>query len=213
MDNDLETLIRQVSHHDPDNPDAAWQAAIALGEYGYANADEITTAMAALSVAMQPTSHALTRAHAAEALGKLGDQRAVPALIGALNDEYHLVRTYAAAALGDLGDESAIEPLTSIVERDPFFGARATAVAAIGELCFNSNSPACQRAREVLRARRIKEESSDDERSQRILREIDRALGPAQAIDQSDKTGATRVIAEVDRALERMRDKTHESNG
>ena len=50
---------------------------------------------------------------AAESLGKLGDLRAVPALIETLKDKHEnsFVRTAAAKALGQLGDQSAIEPL------------------------------------------------------------------------------------------------------
>ena len=51
------------------------------------------------------------RQYAAEALGKLGDRRAVPFLIEALRDESELVRPAVATALGQLGQTIAIEPL------------------------------------------------------------------------------------------------------
>lgn len=64
---------------------------------------------------------ALTRRHtredwqirrfAAQALGKLGDRRAVPALVAALRDESDLVRPTAAEALGELGDRQAVTAL------------------------------------------------------------------------------------------------------
>tara|TARA_B000000460_G_C21378590_1_gene332805 strand:+ start:406 stop:630 length:225 start_codon:yes stop_codon:yes gene_type:complete len=49
------------------------------------------------------------RLHAAEALGKIGDERAVEPLIEALNDEEGHVRRGAAVALGRLGYERAVE--------------------------------------------------------------------------------------------------------
>lgn len=48
---------------------------------------------------------------AAEALGKIGDKRAVPALIEALKDKDENVRWKSAYALGDLGDKKAVPPL------------------------------------------------------------------------------------------------------
>ena len=51
------------------------------------------------------------RRAAAEALGQLGDKRAVEPLIAALQDDVENVRQAAAEALGQLGDERAVEPL------------------------------------------------------------------------------------------------------
>ena len=48
---------------------------------------------------------------AAEALGEIGDARAVEPLILALKDEYWEVRRRAAEALGEIGDARAVEPL------------------------------------------------------------------------------------------------------
>jgi hypothetical protein len=48
---------------------------------------------------------------AAEALGKLGDARAVPALIKRLADDEEYVRSAAAKALGESGDIKAVGPL------------------------------------------------------------------------------------------------------
>ncbi len=51
------------------------------------------------------------RMDAVEALGSMGDERAVPSLIECLKDESKHVRREAAIALGALGDKRAIEPL------------------------------------------------------------------------------------------------------
>jgi hypothetical protein len=51
------------------------------------------------------------RVQAALVLGKLGDRRAVPALVKALKDSHPTVRTVVCGALGKLGDPRAVEPL------------------------------------------------------------------------------------------------------
>lgn len=48
---------------------------------------------------------------APEALGRIGDPRAVEPLIQALNDAHYRVRRDAARALGNIGSERAVEPL------------------------------------------------------------------------------------------------------
>jgi len=54
------------------------------------------------------------RQRAAEALGKLGDDRAVLPLIAALGDPKHNVRRAAATAHGLLGDHRAVQPLVHV---------------------------------------------------------------------------------------------------
>lgn len=57
------------------------------------------------------------RCEAAEALGQLGNSRAVEPLIAALNDRYHYVREHASRALGKIGDRRAVEPLIEFLNR------------------------------------------------------------------------------------------------
>jgi phycocyanobilin lyase subunit alpha len=56
------------------------------------------------------------RRNSAKALGKLGDLRAVPALIECLNCTDFYVRESAAQALGKLGAETAIDPLVQLLD-------------------------------------------------------------------------------------------------
>lgn len=70
---------------------------------------------------------------AAEALGRMGDTRAVGPLIQALSDEDWRVRMKAAWSLGQLGDRSAISPLRQ-VQRDPMEGVREMAKEALEEI-------------------------------------------------------------------------------
>jgi HEAT repeat protein len=51
------------------------------------------------------------RAEAIQALEKIGDKRAAPAVIDRLGDVEEIVRHHAAIALGTLGDERAVDPL------------------------------------------------------------------------------------------------------
>jgi len=57
--------------------------------------------------------YAFVREGAAEALGKIGDIRAMEPLISALKDEYEYIRLAAASALGHIGDAQAVEPVIS----------------------------------------------------------------------------------------------------
>src|SRR5439155_24896592 len=52
------------------------------------------------------------RRHAVEALGKLGDSRAVPVVVKALKDKHVNVRASAADALGKIGSPAALPALT-----------------------------------------------------------------------------------------------------
>jgi HEAT repeat protein len=70
---------------------------------------------------------------AADRLGKLGNGRAVEALIKALQDTHWLVRLHAAKALGRIGESIAIEPLVEIMgDECPFV--RRRVVTALAQL-------------------------------------------------------------------------------
>ena len=70
---------------------------------------------------------------AAEALGQLGDKRAVDPLIKALSDDHYWVRLSAAMALGQLGDKRAVDPLIMVLS-DDYSGVRKAAKAALKKL-------------------------------------------------------------------------------
>jgi HEAT repeat protein len=77
------------------------------------------------------------RATAAEALGRLADIAAVPALIGGLRDSDADVARESAVALGCLGSAAAVEPLIGVLQnRDGFFHSvvRAAATGSLGQL-------------------------------------------------------------------------------
>ena len=80
-----------------------------------ASADKIDDLTRAL---MQDSSYKV-RVQAALVLGKLGDRRAVPALIQALHDENETVRGVAATSLGRIGDKAASNALMVASTGDP----------------------------------------------------------------------------------------------
>jgi hypothetical protein len=81
--------------------------ALLLYVAGTASADKIDDLTRAL---MQDGSYKV-RVQAALVLGKLGDKRAVPALMQALHDENETVRGVAATSLGRIGDKAAANAL------------------------------------------------------------------------------------------------------
>jgi HEAT repeat protein len=171
----IEVLIAQLTDGDPGNPDAQWQAAEALG--GAANPTDRPRAVAALIDALANSQpHALTRSHIVEALGRLGDSSAAPALVGALSDPYRLVRAYAADALGRLGDPpQVVEALAPLLSADPFYGVRAEAAASLREAA-QRDSALLERVRALLRDQRAAEIASRAPGGERVIAEIDRAL-------------------------------------
>ncbi len=73
------------------------------------------------------------RSQAAEKLGESGDQRAVPALVKALEDKDRNVREAAAGALGNIGNASAVDPLLETL-RDSDRSVRRSAAEALGRI-------------------------------------------------------------------------------
>jgi HEAT repeat protein len=171
----INLLIKHLVSGSSDDPDAEWKAAIVLGEV-HLPEEKQQAVLGLIEVLSSKRAHALTRAHAAEALGRLEDARAVQVLINALKDDYQLVRAYAARALGKLRDATAIEPLVNTLGNDIFFGARAEAAEALRNLCQKDKTLVCQTARQALHNYRKEELKRHDERSRRVLAEIDRAL-------------------------------------
>lgn len=76
------------------------------------------------------------RWRAADALWSIGDRRAVPDLLAALEDPSPKVAGFAASALGDLGDATAVLPLLELFERlpDNRDEAKARVADALGKL-------------------------------------------------------------------------------
>jgi hypothetical protein len=73
------------------------------------------------------------RVQAALVLGRLGDKKALPSLIKALDDGNKTVRAIAAQALGQLADHDAGDPLRALLKRegDPFVRTQAEKALAL----------------------------------------------------------------------------------
>lgn len=182
----LADSIEQLRKFDANAPDFQFEAAIALSQC--ADDGVINEVIAALIEALKEPQ-ALARAHAAESLGTLSQryrqlvaQKSVAALVIALQDSYRLVRSYADRYLGQLGDQSAVDPLLQVLDNDCFFGVRAEAAEALRKLCPNENSPISRLAREKLKLYRENELKRNEERSRRVLAEMDISLKELGAI-------------------------------
>jgi HEAT repeat protein len=176
----FEALLDRLQHGALGAPDAEWQAAMALGEM-QSSPEKERAVTALLAVLSGGQAHALTRTHAVEALGRLGDRQTLPALLAALSDPYRLVRAYAAAALAELGDAQAIEPLLKLLESDDFFGVRAEAAAAVAVLGRQSDATRQQQVRAALLRQQAYEQAHPQPGAERVSAEIDRALQGLQA--------------------------------
>ena len=67
-------------------------------------------------------------------LGRLGDRRAVPAIISALAHDDARVRQAAAQSLGELGSRRAVPSLVALLRRDKYGDVRGAAASALGAL-------------------------------------------------------------------------------
>ena len=104
--------------------------------------------------ALEYQKHWRVRRDAAEALGQIGDARAVGPLIAALRDDISSVRQAAAEALGQIGDTSAVEPLIAAL-RAASLGVRRAAADALGQIGDRRalEPRSCSQRRELERAR------------------------------------------------------------
>ena len=179
MSQNIEDLILELKTINPDKPDLQWQASIQLGKKeGAKNNQKI---IEALLGALELNNFALTRAHAAEALGNFGNldnPQILQKLMVSLKDPYQLVRSYSARALGKLKDERAIPALKECLELDQFYGTRAEAAEALGVICEKSKSKDCRDARKALEKAKKDEEKrkKEEPRSERPRREAETAF-------------------------------------
>jgi HEAT repeat protein len=77
--------------------------------------------------------HMHVRIIAAISLGQIADKKAVPGLIGALEDPNEIVSGWAAHGLGRIGDERAVAPLVARLSNDRARTRVAGALAGIGQ--------------------------------------------------------------------------------
>lgn len=74
-----------------------------------------------------------TRTYILQALGKIGDETALPVILDAARDTNSAIRRFAVSALADLGNSQAIDALIVSLD-DPETDIRAAAATALGML-------------------------------------------------------------------------------
>jgi HEAT repeat protein len=122
------------------NPRAIQPLIEALGDFDKSVREQAMLALSALGkAAIEPLSAAMkepkweTRYRAAEALGKIADEKAVKPLIQALKDNRDHVRYMAVKGLREFGDSDATEPLIILLKDENRY-VRMMAVQVLGAL-------------------------------------------------------------------------------
>jgi HEAT repeat protein len=115
---------------------ALWHVFDARREIGASVVDplEQRDALTLVEPSLYDPANPLLRAHAAAALGALGDARAVDPLVNTLRDTHPLVRTQTAIALGKIGDAKAIPSLVQVIDSSPDGTPKTAVLLSIGAL-------------------------------------------------------------------------------
>ncbi len=122
------------------NPRAIQPLVEALADFDKSVREQATLALSRIGkAAIEPLAEAMnepkwqTRYRAAEALGKIADEKAVKPLIQGLKDNRDHVRYMAAKGLKDLGDSNTIEPLIILLKDENVY-VRMMSVRALGAI-------------------------------------------------------------------------------
>lgn len=122
------------------NPRAIQPLIESLADFDKSVREQATLALSNLGkAAIEPLAEAMkepkweTRYRAAEALGRIADEKAVRPLISGLKDSRDHVRYMAAKSLHEIGDSDAVEPLMILLKDENTY-VRTMAVHALGTL-------------------------------------------------------------------------------
>jgi HEAT repeat protein len=144
------------------NPRAIQPLIEALADFDKSVREQATLALSTIGkAAIEPLADAMkepkweTRYRAAEALGKIADEKAVQPLIQGLKDNRDHVRYMAAKGLHDLGDSDAVEPLIILLKDENVY-VRLMAVHALGVLGGNKVKSALKKALESEQDEKVK---------------------------------------------------------
>jgi HEAT repeat protein len=144
------------------NPRAIQPLIESLADFDKSVREQATLALSTIGkAAIEPLAEAMkepkweTRYRAAEALGRIADEKAVQPLIRGLKDNRDHVRYMAAKGLHDLGDSDAIEPLIILLKDENIF-VRLMAVHALGALGGNKVKAALNTALESEQDEKVK---------------------------------------------------------
>jgi len=159
-------LIRQYAAYllgKSKNPRAIQPLIEALGDFDKSVREQATLALSAIGkAAIEPLSAAInepkweTRYRAAEALGKIADEKAVKPLIQALRDNRDHVRYMAAKGLREFGNSDALEPMIILLKDENRY-VRMMAVRALGAIGGKKAHDALKESFEVEADEKVKE--------------------------------------------------------
>ncbi|MDD1689372.1 MAG: HEAT repeat domain-containing protein [Methanoregula sp.] len=145
------------------NPRAIQPLVEALADFDKSVREQATLALSRIGkAAIEPLAEAMkepkwqTRYRAAEALGKIADEKAVKPLIQGLRDNRDHVRYMAAKGLKDIGDSDAIEPIVILLKDENRY-VRMMAVRALGTLGGKKVNEALNAALNVEQDEKVRE--------------------------------------------------------
>ncbi|MGA2911932.1 MAG: HEAT repeat domain-containing protein [Methanoregula sp.] len=159
-------LVRQYAAYllgKAQNPRAIQPLIEALGDFDKSVREQAMLALSSIGkAAIEPLSATLkepqweTRYRAAEALGKIADEKAVKPLIQALKDNRDHVRYMAAKGLRALRDSDTIEPMIILLNDENRY-VRMMAVRALGAIGGKNVNNALKKALESENDEKVKE--------------------------------------------------------
>ena len=159
-------LVRQYAAYllgKAKNPRAIQPLIEALGDFDKSVREQATLALSAIGkAAIEPLSAAIkepkweTRYRAAEALGKIADEKAIQPLIQALKDNRDHVRYMAAKGLREFGDSDAIDPMIILLKDENRY-VRMMAIRALGVIGGKKGHDALKQALEAESDEKVKE--------------------------------------------------------
>jgi HEAT repeat protein len=145
------------------NPRAIQPLVEALGDFDKSVREQATLALSAIGkAAIAPLSAAMkepkweTRYRAAEALGKIADEKAVQPLIQALKDNRDHVRYMAAKGLREFGNSEAVDPMIILLKDENKY-VRMMAIRALGAIGGKKVHDALKQALEAESDEKVKE--------------------------------------------------------
>ena len=141
----IEPLIRALADFDKSVREQAMLALSSLGK----------SAIAPLSEAMKEPKWE-TRYRAAEALGKIADEKAVQPLIQGLKDNREHVRYMAAKGLREFGDSDTIDPMIILLKDENIY-VRMMVARALGAIGGKKVHAALAKALEAEKNEKVKE--------------------------------------------------------
>jgi len=164
--NSTDPQVRQYAAYllgQANNPRAIQPLIEALADFDKSVREQATLALSSIGkAAIEPLAAAMkekkweTRYRAAEALGKIADEKAVQPLIQALKDNRDHVRYMAAKGLRELGDSEALEPMVILLKDENKY-VRMMAARALGAIGGKKVNTALRNALESEEDEKVKE--------------------------------------------------------